>query len=288
MTGIDNEYLPCGGICLARTAGEKAALAGQSGLWEEQGVRFRELSIEQLLEREPALNGDRIPDKTRAVEVPDESQVRNPRHLSALTTACRILGVELCEFSPVRKIQPAEDQVNVRLDDHVVSAKQVCITCGAWTTPLVKEFSRVQVVPIKGHILLFKLDQPPFQRIINEANRYVVCRKDGHVLVGSSEEETGWDDSANPAELDRLRQFAQSICVQLNEKTYVRAWTGLRPMAFDQVPYVGRHSVHTNVWFATGHYRAGLQLSTGTADLVSRMILGQNLPFDPNELRPER
>src|SRR4051812_8857691 len=44
ITGIDNGYRRCGGLNLARTPGEAAALAGWAGLMAEEGIDVERLS----------------------------------------------------------------------------------------------------------------------------------------------------------------------------------------------------------------------------------------------------
>lgn len=288
LTGIDNEYRRCGGIYIARTMGEAAALQGTANLWEKQGIEFRFLDRQELAECEPHFADSTLQSIKKALLVPTESQLRNPRHLKALVAACRKLQVQFREHARVDRIQPRGGQVMIGWADGELESDVVCIATGAWTNQLTHDFSSVQVVPIKGHMLLYKLDQEIFRNIINEANRYVVNRRDGHVLVGSSEEEAGWDESISSAEVNRLKDFARSLSAELNDQHLVDVWTGLRPMAFDQVPYVGRHSKYPNVYLATGHFRSGLHLSPATADVICRQILGQPLDFDVSPLRPER
>ena len=93
-TGIDTGFRQCGGIYVARSMGEAAALAGQVGIWREQGIRVEPLDSSELLELEPALETVVHDDAVRkAYLLPGESQLRNPHHLQALTLACEQRGV---------------------------------------------------------------------------------------------------------------------------------------------------------------------------------------------------
>ena len=199
-----------------------------------------------------------------------------------------MLNVEFFENSEVHRIQVNKSSATIHLSAQTLSCDAVCAAAGAWSSKLLNGLSSVQVIPIKGHMLLFKLDRPLFSHIINEGNRYIVCRKDGHVLVGSSEEETGFDESQSDLEIDRLKRFAQAMSTELTEQNLIDVWTGLRPMAYDHLPYVGQHSELPNMYVATGHFRSGLHLSPATADVICKSILGQELDFDISALRPER
>lgn len=287
LTGIDNEYQVCGGINIATTVGESAALMGQANLWEKQQVQYQTLSSAELFEWEPGLNRDELRIR-KAIRVPTESQLRNPRHLKALLKACEKLGVKLTPKTQVTKVTPKTSHVEIDVENERLCFDCVCLATGAWSTPLLKDISTLQVIPIKGHMLLYKLDQPLFRHVINEGNRYIVSRMDGHVLVGSSEEETGFDESTSAEEIDRLKSFASSMSRKLVDDQLVDIWTGLRPMAYDHLPYVGKHSRFPNVFVATGHFRSGLHLSPATAEVVCQLVLGQQPGFDISALRPER
>ena len=288
LTGIDNEYQQCGGIYVARTLGEAASLSGATTLWKKQGINFQILDTEELYELEPALEKMSDGPIRTAVLVPSESQLRNSRHLKALIAGCQKLGVNLRSHSRVEDVRQESQVVSFRVNGERIESEFVCVASGAWTSKLASQFSKVQVVPIKGHMLLYRLREPVYERVINEANRYIVCRRDGHTLVGSSEEETGFDESTSDEEVNRLKQFATSFDPTLNDDHLVRVWTGLRPMAYDHLPFIGPHSDHPGILFATGHYRSGLHLSPGTAEVICNMVLGRPNEFDLKALRPER
>jgi len=289
LTGIDNEFQPCGGINLASTIGESAALSGSCELWTREKIQFKKLDHKSLVELEPQLNAFAETNFKNAIYFPEESQIRNPRHLKALIAACKKLGVQFHQECKVNSLSAKNGLLELQTDQHRHTVKNVCVTAGAWTTGLLKDIgSKSEVVPIKGHMLLFKLPSPCFSRVLNEGNRYLVPRKDGHVLVGSSEEETGFDKSLCESEVANLKTFARGILPILDDSKLVTTWTGLRPMSFDQIPYIGQHSEIENLFIATGHYRGGLQLSTGTAHVLTQLISGEPVEFELNELRPER
>ena len=288
FTGIDNEFRRCGGIYLASTPGEAASLMGISHLWQKQGITCEPLDRSSLMELEPELASWCGANFRQAFFCPEECQIRNPRHLKALEAGCRKLGVSFEFGNPVEKIHPLPGRVQLLARGNRHEFDSACVACGAWSSSLLGNLSSCQVVPVKGHMLLYKFPRPLFQRIINEGNRYLVPRMDGHLLVGSSEEESGFDKSKSNAELSRLLKFATDISKELCEQRVIDSWTGLRPMSYDGLPYVGQHSEHENLFVATGHFRAGLQLSTGTADIICRMMLKQPVDFDTFAIRPER
>ena len=294
LTGIDNEHVRCGGLYLASTIGEAASLIGQSQLWEKEGVEFQKLSQEELVELEPALRSFAEIQMKAAYLLPDEMQLRNPRHLRALLSACEKLGVNVVSNQPVRAIEVRAGQAKLDLERGNSESKvdfttdKICVASGAWSSQLLGGLSKSQVVPIKGQMLLFRLEDKMFARILNEGNRYIVPRKDGFVLVGSTEEETGFDKSNTDQEQAELLEFARGFLPELTREKLVKSWAGLRPMSFDSFPYIGRHSEIESLFIATGHFRSGLHLAPGTAQLISELILDEDPLFDISDLRPER
>ncbi|MGI9517178.1 MAG: glycine oxidase ThiO [Pirellulaceae bacterium] len=290
-TGIDTGFRQCGAVFVARTAGEVAALRGQCEEWRETEITTEELSQQDLIQLMPALAGQ-APSIRLAVHVLTEAQLRNPDHLQALRAGCEGRGVQF--FEQVGEIQMHSDakkrRNEIRLQDGtMLLANKVCIAAGVWSELLLKQFDvSISTIPVRGQMLLFKLPQPKFTQIVYEGTRYIVPRDDGHVLAGSTLEEAGFDDSTTPQGVADLLRFANGLFAELNEETLVDSWAGLRPASFDGFPYIGRVPNSWNVWAATGHFRSGLLLSTGTAKMVANLMQGCRMLMDVMPFRLDR
>ena len=92
-TGVDNGFHRCGGLYVARTAGELAALSGLEFQLQDEQIEFEILNREQIenlacvAEYPESLAGVQ-----RALALTNESQVCNPHHISALIAACKQRG----------------------------------------------------------------------------------------------------------------------------------------------------------------------------------------------------
>lgn len=290
-TQIDNEYWNCGGLYLARTRGESASLAGQQAYWQEREIEAIRLTEDELLERYPDLSRQ---SGSRILLLPDESQVRNPLHLSALRAACELAGVQIEENIRKLHFDPPQSLALIRCEtsngtELSLPADDYCFTAGAWTGALLAQLQiTLPVTPVRGQMVLFKLATPLKTPIINEGSRYLVPRKDGHVLVGATVEEVGFDESTETEDIEDLTRWAHSLIDQCNSKTKVGQWAGLRPASFDGFPYLGRIGHDKNLWVATGHFKSGLHLSTGTAVLMADLIEGRAPAFDVEPFSPQR
>jgi glycine oxidase len=290
-TGIDNGYRRCGGLYLARLAGEAAALRAAAEQWRSDGLNVEAPSPTQLAEIEPGLADTIERDEIRAAYLlADEAQIRNPRHLQALVAACRLWGVQLIEHVEVTQIIEQSGRVSgVATKLGTYSADNFCIAAGAWTESLAAQLGlTLSVYPVRGQMLLYRSESPPLRHIVSEGPRYLVPRDDGHVLVGSTEEDVGFDKRTTKVALDELRRFATSLVPALARAKIEATWAGLRPHAVDGFPYIGRVPQWENCFIAAGHYRAGLSTSPGTAMIVRQLVRGESLAMNISDFRIDR
>jgi glycine oxidase len=288
-TGIDNGYRQCGGIYLARTAADEQAVAEIAADCRRQNIAARRLAPADAAALEPAL-GPWSTSPWAALHVPDDAQLRNPRHVRALALACERLGVLLRPGVECRQLCRRGDRVvGVATADGVVPAESVCLTAGAWTGMILERLGvKLPVRPVRGQIALLRTERPLLTAVVNEGPRYLVPRDDGRLLVGSTEEDVGFDSRTTAEAIGGLLHFACDIVPGLAAASVERAWAGLRPASADGRPYLGRVAGLANLYCAAGHFRAGLMLSPGTAVVMSRLIMGQPAGFDMSGLAPDR
>jgi glycine oxidase len=302
LTGIDNGYRRCGALHLARTAGEAAALAAWAQMQREEGIEVERLTLADLAELEPGLRcDDRLASRSTvlsteysvlstsgqnlqsaAFHLPQESQLRNPRHVRALTRACELAGVTITPHVTITKIELDCGQLSeIQTLSGPLRARKYCFTAGAWTGQLLARLGiATGILPIRGQMALFHSDSPPITRIINEGSRYLVPRDDGYCLAGSTEEEVGFDKRTTPEAIDDLIAFARDLVPALREARIAQTWAGLRPGSFDGLPYLGPLPGLKNAFVAAGHFRSGLYLSTATAVVMSELIRGEQPRID--------
>ncbi|MBI3461801.1 MAG: FAD-dependent oxidoreductase [Planctomycetes bacterium] len=169
------------------------------------------------------------------------------------------------------------------------SAESLCITSGAWSAGLVERLGvQIAVRPIRGQIALLNCLRPVLRRVINDGPRYLVPRPDGRVLVGSTEEDVGFDKRTTTEAIHGLLQFALGLAPALGESQLERVWAGLRPGNADGLPYLGRVPGLERVYVAAGHFRSGLHLSPATAMVMSQLIRGETPEIDLQPFRVDR
>jgi glycine oxidase len=290
-TGVDNGFRKCGGVYLATDEAQQAELQQLSAEWRTQGIRAEPLDGDQLVEREPALAGSRQCLRA-AWLLPDEAQVRNPRHLKALMLACARRGVELSPGVAVEGFRLASGRVAETVTSSGrLAAGQVCVASGPWSKSLLGGLGvEVPLRPVRGQMVLLSSPRQVLRSIVNAGKQYLVPRPDGRILVGSTEEDAGFDKRTTAQAIRDLLDLAVRLAPPLQELTMETCWAGLRPASHDDLPYLGRVPGCENLFLASGHFRQGLRLSPATAVVMSRLMLGTDRDIkDPGvDLAPFR
>ena len=268
-TGIDNGYRVCGGVELSFDGD----LNEWCQIWRDEGNVVEKLTTTQLRQHEPAVT-DSIAD---AFVLPEFGQVRNPRQLKALISACHDAGVQLLEGNPLLEWEQSERRVTAAVTTRGrFEADQFVTACGAWSRRVLSSVNcDVTTEPVRGQILLLKTPRPQFTRVLQVGTRYLVPRPDGRILVGSTEERAGFVKQNTVEGVQGLLNFAVRVVPGLNEAELERCWSGLRPAGRGDTPYLGTVPQLENLYVATGHFRSGLQMSPGTAVLMRQLLLGQ-------------
>jgi glycine oxidase len=288
-TGIDTGYRRCGGVYVARSVHDAAGLRGAMAVLRRREIAVVELPGEQVAEYEPALADTRERIHT-ACFLPDEAQLRNPWHLKALTAACLSRGVEIQSGAAAEDFVVRGDRITaVRTSSGELAAEKYCVCGGAWSRDLLSHLGiELPLKPIRGQIVLLSTSAPRLRHIVNEGPRYLVPRSDGRLLVGSTEEDAGFDKRTTAEGIAGLLQFALDLAPPLREATVERTWAGLRPGTPDGLPYLGEIPGLANAYLAAGHFRSGLQMSPGTARVMAQLIRGQRPEIDLTAFRVDR
>jgi glycine oxidase len=215
------------------------------------------------------------------------AQVRNPWLLRALVAAVTQLGGTIRTQCEVTGWQRDGDRVvAAETNQGLVPAGEYLVCGGAWSERLLGPGAAV--FPVRGQIVAYRIPEGGPAHIHVWDKQYLVPRGDGLVLAGSTEELVGFDASTTDDGIRGLREFAESHWPALRGATVEATWAGLRPGSRDNRPTLGRVPGYRNVSVATGHFRAGVQLSPATGRLMAELLTGRE-PFIPlDSFRPDR
>lgn len=166
------------------------------------------------------------------------------------------------------------------------SADQFVLATGAWAGVALPGLAGMPSVrPIRGQMLLFKLEPGALDTILYRNGLYLIPRRDGHVLVGSTLEDVGFDKSIDSTALKYLHAAAAALLPVLGSMQPIQHWAGLRPGSPGNIPVIDRHPDFDNVFVNTGHYRYGVTMAPASAELLLSLMEGATPALDPAAYR---
>lgn len=273
-SGVDPEYRTCGMLVLPPY--DRAAALAWAGV---NGEPVQEVSACSML---PALAvGD------SALWMPQVAQVRNPRLLQALRQALLQHGVQILEHTEVTGWRATPTRIEaVNTAQGAITADEFVLATGAWSREVLGEQgAEIPIKPVRGQIVLFKSDPGRLRQIVYRDGLYIIPRDDGHILVGSTLEEVGFDKGVTEAARIDLCQRAIELLPFLAQMPVVGHWAGLRPGTPDNIPIIDRHPRIENLYLNAGHYRYGVTMAPASAQLMANLILGHPNPIDVTPYR---
>lgn len=205
--------------------------------------------------------------------LPWVAQLRNPRLCRALAQQLRQLGVDLREDAGVVSLEIQGARARIAGESRVPDVLVVC--AGAWSNTLLAPLQWPQPIrPVRGQMLMFRAAPGLLSKIVLDGSRYLIPRRDGRILAGSTVEETGFDDGTTQAAAEELRAFAIGLLPDLAAVPIENHWAGLRPGTPEGVPLIARHLQLSNLYVNAGHHRNGLTLAPASAEQLVAGLRG--------------
>jgi glycine oxidase len=280
-SGIDPEWTASGLLCFDLAEREPAQAWAQT-----TGRAIDFLDASEVRKHEPALGEHARP----AIFLPGIAHIHISRFLRALREALLNEGVPIKEETAVTGILESNGAVQgVRTESGELRAEHVVITAGAWSAGLVATLGiTLAVEPVRGQIIQFKGPPGLLGRVLCQGEHYLLARRGGEILVGSTREHVGFDKETTVAGREELMRVASELLPVLKGAQPTRHWSGLRPGSPEGIPYIGGHKRIKGLWFNTGHYAYGVTLAPGSARLLADLMSGRPPILDPIPYRADR
>lgn len=267
-TGLDVEWIQNGLLVL--DANEPASAL----VWaSHSGVRLNLINHAEILQHEPQLAAT----VDKALWLPEVAQIRNPRLLKALRQSLLASGVVIKEHTEIKRLIASGGCIKgVETTSGLMTASKVVVTAGAWSDNLLKKLGfHVKILPVRGQMIVFRAAPSLVSCIVVDKDRYVIPRRDGRILAGSTVEYAGFDKSITSHALIELRQAAVALVPALADCEIEHHWAGLRPGSVETrggVPYIGEHPQVQGLFVNTGHFRNGVVMAPASARLLADII----------------
>jgi glycine oxidase len=123
------------------------------------------------------------------------------------------------------------------------------------------------------------------RHVVYSGRGYALRRGAGLALAGATEEEAGYEDRTTAAGVARVLADWCRLFPARADAPLAAVWSGLRPATPDALPLIGPYRDDA-VWVATGHFRNGILLAPGTAEMCAAGLLENAAP--PSAFAPER
>ena len=206
--------------------------------------------------------------------LPTIAQVRPPNLLQALRQMLIQRGVKLIENTQLKPLKNISFIDGWRTSTGaVLAADTFVVASGAWSFDLLKETSaNLDIKPMRGQILLFDNVPDIPKNIIYQNGFYLVPRRDGLLLAGSTLEDVGFDTRTTEEVKQDLKSKAESIIPSLKHAAIRKHWSGLRPGTPDNLPTIAAHPSIKNLYLNTGHFRYGLTMAPASAERIAKLI----------------
>lgn len=259
-TGIDPEWTQSG-LLMPEVDETEQAEALQ---WAKRfGYRLECLDAGQVAALSPTIS--RV--QGNALWMPDVAQVRNPRLIKALHAALLKAGVTIRESSPVEAIEHGAGGVKgVRCNGQLLSADKVVICGGAWSGEIARKLGvELAVRPVKGQMLLFRATPELLKQVVLWDGYYLIPRRDGRILCGSTLEETGFEKQTTEEARRHLIEQAHRILPELKNYQIEHHWAGLRPGTAEGIPFIGPVGDIEGLYVNAGQYRNGVVTGLASA-----------------------
>ncbi|TDD41064.1 NAD(P)/FAD-dependent oxidoreductase [Saccharopolyspora elongata] len=301
--GADFEWESKGGVVAATTVDGAEALTAFAAQQRDAGVDARVLAPGAVFDLEPHLTRDTV----LAVHYPEDAQVQPVLAASALLAAVRRRGGTLRPGTPATGVVRGRDGrvTGVRAGGTVLPCGAVVNACGPWSG----EFARlagapITVLPRRGMVLVtapvppgtvrHKVYDADYVGAVEsgdaelQTSTVVESTRAGTVLIGSSRERIGFDDTVRTRVLREIAGKAAALFPVLGRVPVMRAYGGFRPYAPDHLPVIGADPRVPGLWHATGHEGAGVGLAAATGQLLAELFGGRPPHVDPEPFRVDR
>jgi glycine oxidase len=264
-TGTDPEHIRSGLLVL--DPDEQGAGLSWS---KEREIRTEILDAPALRDKEPGLG----PDPANALLLPGVAQVRSPRLTKALRQSIEH-RVDIREQEEVVELQVDKGRITgVQTRRRNIGADRVVICTGAWTARLLERLGgKPDIQPVRGQMILFHAKPAQVHHIALLRGRYVIPRRDGRILVGSTLEHSGFAKVTTAEAKEELYRSAVELFPLLKRTPIEDQWAGLRPGSPRGIPYIGSYPQTEGLYINAGHFRNGLATGPASARLVVDLLL---------------
>jgi hypothetical protein len=223
--------------------------------------------------------------------MPQDRRTNNRQLTRAYVAAALAKGAQIREGARVEALTLRDGRATgVQIyGGEEVAADMVINAAGAWAGEIRGlETDRVATYPVRGQMLCFEGVRSLAGPSIFSLHGYLVPRREGRLVAGSTMEEAGYDKRVTLDGMEKIARGARKMMPALGGIAFREAWAGLRPATRDFMPVLGASPSIPNLLYATGHFRSGILLSALTGEILADLVFARTPAVDLKPFAPAR
>lgn len=213
------------------------------------------------------------------VLVERETFVEPTQLTRALADAVTKAGGEIMEGAEVTAIERTGGSLRLHTTAGTVTASQLLLAAGAWTPSLARMLGGTLPLQAgKGYSFSTRPRVAPSRPIHFGEAKVVVTPLPGRTRVAGTMELSGRNLRLDRRRISAIERAARTYVSEWPEGPITDEWVGMRPLAPDGLPILGRLPACADVYVATGHSMSGITLAPATGLAMSELILSGCAP----------
>ena len=197
-------------------------------------------------------------------------QIRPPRLIKGIRKYLKYLGINMLENENIEE-RTINNKRKFYRNGKEIPGDSFIITAGAWSAELSSKLEG-KVFPIRGQILQYEKSQLLLHNIIYKDGTYVLQRKDGVIVAGSTLENVGFNEELSKEDYETLKHRVEEIIPQLSKIKIQKHWCGFRPGSESNIPIILKDCQQGNIFYNCGHFRYGVSMAPASAKKVISLI----------------
>ena len=206
---------------------------------------------------------------SKAITIYDVYQINPKKLILGLRKYLYYLDVEIHENNLI------STDLNNEFFDHdgkKIYGDKYILTSGAWSSDLDQEM-KGKIYPVRGQLIEYENSKKiELEHILYRDGFYLLQRKNGSLIAGSTIENVGFDDNLTDQDLEQLKKNAEKIIPELSELEIVNHWCGFRPGSKGNIPIIVQDPKIKEKFYNVGHYRYGISMAPASVNKLINLI----------------
>ena len=221
------------------------------------------------------------------VHLSNIAQVRTPILIKALIKLLDELGITLLQNTSVQQCDVKDNKVvAVHTSAGKITTSNLVWATGAWSPTLNSSqipLKTPNIKPIRGQMIAIKNSPVNLSHILFRDDHYLIPRKDGLILAGSTLEDVGFENTTTEEAKQQLWEKSLELIPELSQANITHHWSGLRPGSNSNIPTIGPHPEVKGLFYNCGHFRYGIAMAPKACEILTHWILNDSNRLNAQE-----